>query len=313
MNFTSAFSPRTPFTKYQHPVTPSTAQIDKNVQQASIPAQSVHVPMPPPDPNGPSIEENSSALSRLFLFYLSPLINEGNKRDLVLADLGPPSIQDRTVPIFRKFTNFWQQELMLKPEKRSLWFVLWRTCSWTRMWLAITLYAGSAAASFGPPLLLNQIVQHLSGTLSLPASTLWIYVALMFVLPMASSVLVAQSNIVMAHAGIQMRNSLVSMIYRKALLMSPGSRQQQSTGMVVNMFSNDTKQLQNFLYFFCNVVVAPLQIVIAIILIYLQVGPATFVGLGLMISSIPLNFKIFSMLQEYRGRKVSYLLNAYLP
>jgi ABC-type multidrug transport system fused ATPase/permease subunit len=94
------------------------------------------------------------------------------------------------------------------------------------------------------------------------------------------------------------------MIYRKALRLSPAARQQQSTGMIVNMFSNDTKQLQNFLYFFNNVVIAPFQIVACIVLIYMQVGPATFVGVGLMIISIPLNLFIFLTLNQVRQKKV---------
>ena len=63
-------------------------------------------------------------------------------------------------------------------------------------------------------------------------------------------------------------------IYRKALSLSPAARQKTSTGQIINMFSTDTKQLQMFLNFMNNVALAPLQIIVALALIWLQVGSA---------------------------------------
>ena len=42
--------------------------------------------------------------------------------------------------------------------------------------------------------------------------------------------------------------------------------------LVVNMMSNDTAQLQRFLHFVGMTMVAPLQIIVALILIYRQVS-----------------------------------------
>jgi ATP-binding cassette subfamily C (CFTR/MRP) protein 1 len=106
----------------------------------------------------------------------------------------------------------------------------------------------------------------------------------MFVLPMLGSLFAAQSNVYMTHLSIQFRNVLVNMIYRKSLTLSPAARQKSSTGQIVNMFSNDTQQLQRFLFFLNNVVVAPAQIAICLGLIYQQVGPATFVGKLILIT-----------------------------
>jgi ABC-type multidrug transport system fused ATPase/permease subunit len=86
------------------------------------------------------------------------------------------------------------------------------------------------------------------------------------------------SNIIIAHVSIQFRNALVNKIYRKAMVLSPAARQKSSTGQIINMFSNDTKQIESFLFFLNNIIVAPAQIIVALVLIYLQVGIATFVG-----------------------------------
>jgi hypothetical protein len=47
--------------------------------------------------------------------------------------------------------------------------------------------------------------------------------------------------------------------------------------------SNDTQQLQRFLQFFAFTLVAPIQIVTSLVLIFQQVGNATWVGVAFMV------------------------------
>ena len=108
----------------------------------------------------------------------------------------------------------------------------------------------------------------------------------------------------MAHISVEFRNILVNKIYRKSLLLSPAARQKASTGQIITMFSNDTKQLQLFLFFMNNAVAAPFQIIVALALIYQQVGNVMFIGLGFMIILIPMNGVIFMALNMIRRKKV---------
>jgi ABC-type multidrug transport system fused ATPase/permease subunit len=63
----------------------------------------------------------------------------------------------------------------------------------------------------------------------------------------------------------------INNVYRKALRVSAAGRAKTSTGQVVNMMSNDTAQLQRFLQFVGMTLVAPIQIIIALVLINQQV------------------------------------------
>jgi len=107
----------------------------------------------------------------------------------------------------------------------------------------------------------------------------------------------------MAHIGTQFRNVLISSIYRKSLILSPASRQSSSTGQIVNMFSNDTGQLQRLMFFLGMIALAPAQIAVCLALIYEQVGNATWVGLGLMIILMPVNVFIFAQMSSIRREK----------
>lgn len=257
-----------------------------------------------PSGNEKSFEDSADWLSYALLSFLNPLFEKGYKSTIEHVDLGNISKQDRSDLLYGRFIKEWETERKKQPAKRSLWFVLWRTVGYGRFAWAMLLYTIYTAESFGPILILNRLVQHFQGTSELSTAGLWVCVSLMFVLPMTGSIFAAHSNIFLAHIGLQFRNALVNMIYRKALRLSASARQMSSTGQIVNMFSTDTAQIQRFVFFMNNMFLAVPTIGICLFLIYLQVGPATFVGLGLILLIMPLNAFIFLMLSKFRLKKV---------
>ena len=68
------------------------------------------------------------------------------------------------------------------------------------------------------------------------------------------------------------------------------------------MMSNDMTQLQRFIQFGGMTLVAPIQIVVALVLIYCQVGDATWVGVAFMVALAPLNVVVFSVVGKMRSR-----------
>jgi ATP-binding cassette, subfamily C (CFTR/MRP), member 1 len=68
----------------------------------------------------------------------------------------------------------------------------------------------------------------------------------------------------------------------------------------------DTMQLQRFLQFAGFTVVAPLQIIIALILIYRQVGNATWVGVAYMVLLAPINMRVFGIVAKMRIKVLKY-------
>ena len=119
-----------------------------------------------------------------------------------------------------------------------------------------------------------------------------------------ASMFAAKSNCIMAHVSVQIRNVLVNKIYRKAILLSPGARQDSSTGQIITMISVDTKQLQTFLLVMNNVIVAPCQILVALALTYQQVGVVMLIGFGFMLALVPVTGLVLVALNMIRSRKV---------
>ena len=149
--------------------------------------------------------------------------------------------------------------------------MLWRTIGYKKIAYPLSLYFIFSALQFIPVLILNSLVKHFEGETILSETILWVYVALMFIVPMFSSIIAVRSNNILVHIGAEFRNALVNAIYRKTMCLSPAARQASSTGQIINMFAADTRQIQAFLFFINNSVLAPLQIAAALALIYFQV------------------------------------------
>eukprot|EP01031_Cornospumella_fuschlensis_P028107 gene28107-33939_t len=253
-----------------------------------------------------STEDDANFISYTFLSYLNPLFAKGNQQTIELPDLGPTSLQDRADLLYERFAEHWKYEESLPMKYRSIWRPMWKTVGYWRLFLALFLYTIYTVESFGPILVLNYLVRYFQGSIDLTPAGLWVLVALMFFLPMSGSVLAAHSNIILAHIGLQFRNILVNKIYRKALLLSPAARQVSSTGQIVNMFSSDTQQIQRFTFFWNNIFMAIPTIAVSLFLIYQLLGVSTFVGLGMIVITIPLNGVMFGMLNEYRKEKMLF-------
>lgn len=239
------------------------------------------------------IEEQAGLVSRCFLWYLNPLFKKGAQQPLEQEDLGANAQQDKSHSLYLTFEAYWREELKKPKPARSLWKCLWRTVKYERLLLATALYGIYAASAFGPILILTRLVSYFIGTVTLSTAEAWVLTVLLFVIPQIGSICSAQNNIVMSHIGVQIRNILTNVIFRKSLRLSSASRSSTSTGQIVNMFSTDTKQLQGLMYFASMIVFAPAQIAVALALIYQQVTESTFVGLGFMIAIVPLNVAVF--------------------
>jgi ABC-type multidrug transport system fused ATPase/permease subunit len=256
---------------------------------------------------GPSIEDSSSWLSYVFLTFLDGIFAKGYRQTLELSDLGGISKQDKSDTLHERFKVKYEKECKNHPlHKRSLWSVLWRTVGYWKLMLSILLFCISAALQFGPVMILNRLVRYFQGVQYYSDVQLWIMVALLLVFPVIGAMCLAHSNAIMAHLGAQIRNTLIGVIYRKALTVSPYRRQAISTGRIITMFSDDTNQVKNFLFFLNNSVCSPLQIGACLYLIYLQVGVATFVGLGYTVITSPLTGIVFSIVFKIRLQKMKH-------
>lgn len=206
-----------------------------------------------------------------------------------------------------------------KPKTPRLAMILWNAFGYWRVWYAVALYILSALLQFMPVLILTDLVKYFQASSASGGGERmeseeyrallfhpWGNVLGLFIFPMIVSLLQTRSQVILNHCAIFIRTSVSTLLFSKALTISAAGRAQTSTGQVVNMMSNDTQQLQRFLQFFGFTLVAPIQIVISLVLIYQQVGNATWVGVAFMICLIPVNGIVFAYVSKMRRRVLKY-------
>ena len=85
--------------------------------------------------------------------------------------------------------------------------------------------------------------------------------------------------------------------------MSNKARQSYTVGEIVNMVSTDAQRLLDLTVTFYNAYSAPLQITLALGLLYMFIGPAVFAGFAVMLLLVPLNFLAARRGKHYQVRQ----------
>lgn len=283
-----------------------------------------------------SLEDRANCLSLWLLSYLTPLLKLGATKVLDEEDVGVPSKEDMAEAAFDAAKHAWEEQerkcATINTERQKAFESKLAKCTtdkqrekvkpvkvaepsvatalvlsfgaW-RLFYAIILYVISALIAFFPVLILNDLVKYFqSGTYRWVPP--WVGVVGLGVVPLINSALQTRHQSIMAHCSVYVRTAVSTLLYRKSLRVSAAGRAKTSTGQVVNMMSNDTAQLQRFLQFVGMILVAPIQIVVALALIYQQVGNATWVGVGFMVFLAPINTWVFSVVSKMRIKVLKY-------
>ncbi|KAF8909428.1 multidrug resistance-associated ABC transporter [Gymnopilus junonius] len=103
--------------------------------------------------------------------------------------------------------------------------------------------------------------------------------------------------------GMRVRAGLVTAIYNKALVLSNDERS-RSSGDIVNLMSVDATRLQDLCTYGLIAFSGPLQITLAFVSLYNLLGWAAFVGVAIMVISIPLNTYIARILKRMQEQQM---------
>lgn len=134
----------------------------------------------------------------------------------------------------------------------------------------------------------------------------WLEAVLFGLVPLVYSILQTRSMLIFNHFSIFARTAISTLLYEKAMHISASGKASTNTGQVVNMMSTDASQLQRLIQNGGLILVSPLVIIASLILIFIELGNATWVGVGLMLFLIPVNGILLSVVSNMRKRVLKY-------
>ncbi|XP_058517742.1 ATP-binding cassette sub-family C member 2-like isoform X2 [Ochotona princeps] len=115
------------------------------------------------------------------------------------------------------------------------------------------------------------------------------YAVALFVVVFLQSLILQQYQRFNLLTSAKIRTAVIGLIYKKALVLSNASRQKNSTGEIINLMSSDAQQLMDFTASFNLLWSAPFQILLTILLLWQELGPAVLAGMAILVLVIPIN------------------------
>jgi ATP-binding cassette subfamily C (CFTR/MRP) protein 4 len=227
--------------------------------------------------------------------YLNDLIARGVQRELLPADYAPIEDVDECETMAVSILN--EYRLQLQSGKASLWKVLFKIYgldySFSGLMYLLEVFVQLAQGYF-----LSRLLTWFQ-TPNAPLDLGYYYCLGLTLGTFLHGLLHHIEFFSSMRVGMRVRVGLIAAIYRKCLALSISNT--SSTGYIVNMISNDVQRFEDAAPFAHFVWIVPIQIVLTMWLVYLEIGflfVAPLIGLLLLVPIQGLFAKRFGTLRK---------------
>jgi ABC-type multidrug transport system fused ATPase/permease subunit len=224
-------------------------------------------------------------------------VTAGHDRQLDESDLWKVAPDDQPEVLNEKFDAIWAEEL--KKPNPSLISAVRRLVYW-RVVLALVFRVLLVAASFAGPILLQYILDWLVNPNAAQSEGIT-YALILFGFALFTGIITSHNQRTFIRGWLQVKTAIITAIFRKSMRISvsssgsgsgedgkakegekgsdPAASSSISSGQIVNLMSNDADQLGMAIFNSFDAFLSPLQLIIALVLIYQKLG----VGMGLCV------------------------------
>ncbi|XP_043991808.1 ATP-binding cassette sub-family C member 2-like [Gambusia affinis] len=117
----------------------------------------------------------------------------------------------------------------------------------------------------------------------------YLYAVLLLVVALLQSLFLQQCLRRCFVLGMKVQTALMAAVYKKALVMSNDNRKESTVGETVNLMSADAQRFNDVTKFIHLLWSCPLQIIVSIVFLWLELGPSTLAGVAVMLLMVPVN------------------------
>ncbi|XP_023083270.1 multidrug resistance-associated protein 1-like isoform X2 [Piliocolobus tephrosceles] len=249
-----------------------------------------------------SPEKTASFFSKVTYSWFSRVITLGYKRPLEREDLFELNESDSSYTVCPIFEKQWRKEVLRNQERQkvkasfykeahtkkpSLLYALWNT--FKSVLIQVALFKVFAdILSFTSPLIMKQMIIFCEHSSDFGWNG-YGYAMALFVVVFLQTLILQQYQRFNMLTSAKVKTAVNGLIYKKALLLSNVSRQKFSTGEIINLMSADAQQLMDLTANLNLLWSAPFQILMAIYLLWQELGPAVLAGVAVLVFVIPIN------------------------
>ncbi|KAI3501347.1 hypothetical protein L1887_29213 [Cichorium endivia] len=272
------------------------ARKQRNVENVSLYAPLQAIPPSETNENVTPMAE-AGTLSKLTFWWLNPLMIKGKTKVLDDEDIPNLRKEDTAKECYSRFMEMMEKRRVSggrgdsdsnsDPSILSTLFVWqWKELMVTGFFALIKVLALASG-----PLILRAFIRVFQGKESFENEGYFLAIGL-FLAKCLESVSERQLKFGSRVIGLQVKSMLCAAIYQKQLRLSNDAKLSYSPGQIMNYATVDATRIGEFPFWFHRVWMVPLQICLAIVIIYFSVGLATFASLTVVtltvLGNIPL-------------------------
>ncbi|KAB1222717.1 ABC transporter C family member 2 [Morella rubra] len=238
-------------------------------------------------------ERHVNIFSRICFGWITPLMQQGYRKPITEKDVWKLDTWDQTETLIGKFQRCWIDESQ-KPKPRLLRAL--NNSLGGRFWWGALFKIGNDLSQFAGPILLNHLLQSMQR--GDPAWIGYIYAFSIFVGVSLGVLCESQYFQNVMRVGFRLRSTLVAAVFRKSLRLSHEGRKKFSSGKITNMMTTDANALQQICQQLHGLWSAPFRIIIAMVLLYQQLGVASLLGSLMLVLMVPMQTFVLSKMRK---------------
>ncbi|KAL0461061.1 UNVERIFIED_CONTAM: ABC transporter C family member 5 [Sesamum latifolium] len=240
-------------------------------------------------------------LSLVTLSWLNPLLSTGAKRPLELKDIPLLAPKDRSKTNYKALNSNWERLKAENPLKQPslAWAILktfWKEAA------SNAVFAGvNTLVSYVGPYMISYFVDYLGGKETFPHEG-YILAGTFFTAKLVETLTTRQWYLGVDILGMHVRSALTAMVYRKGLRLSSSARQSHTSGEIVNYMAVDVQRVGDYSWYLHDIWMLPLQIILALAILYKNVGIASVATLIATIISIVATIPLARIQEDYQDK-----------
>nr|XP_043612218.1 ABC transporter C family member 5 [Erigeron canadensis] len=232
------------------------------------------------------------------LSWLNSILAIGVKRPLELRDIPLLAPEDRSKFNYKILNSNWER---LKAENRpSLAWALLRSF-WKEAAKNAVFASSYTLVSYVGPYMITDFVDYLGGIEHYPHEG-YILAGVFFVAKLTETLTTRQWYLGVDILGMHVRSALTAMVYRKGLRLSSLARQSHTSGEIVNYMAVDVQRVGDYAWYLHDIWMLPMQIVLALAILYKSVGIACIATLLATILSIVITIPLARVQELYQDK-----------
>ncbi|KAI8595921.1 P-loop containing nucleoside triphosphate hydrolase protein [Dissophora ornata] len=266
-----------------------------------------------------SAEINASFFRWITYDWMNGIMWDGYERALEAEFLPSMTDQMRARPMYRIFAR---SRFYVKEKTQAS--LLWRIYITNRrdVWINIVFGVVSSISAFGMPYYLQKLLEYIDDKTG-PKEIAYLYVFGMLVTDIIRSLTFGQNLYYGRRVDIRLRAMLSAEVYAKSLrrkdmtgIVSENTKKgaRSDTGMITNLMAVDANRIAGLGSSIFFIYTCPIEILIAMGMLYRVLGASAFVGLGVMLLTFPVHYfagqkyaKLQEQLMETRDRRVGLM------